>query len=478
MHANKLQTFPSVRLPSHAGGLPVEVSLIAQLGPGGGDRLIAAAVALQRAHPDFVDALDEPSARLGGMDLDKGDATSLYSFAVGAQGHPFHRHAGHRVFTAVSGSGGVRLRFSTASPAQIAGDPRQFVQALRHVDIAPDCMFTVRFGGDTWHQFVSLRASGAHPAMFALSCHTNELGGALDDAARARISANAATIPSLTELLPAAVSELLADHSFNAEAVPTVALSLHAPPASRAARVCAALRGVPGRWRTWLAGLRAAGGYRSHCGGMRVVLAVPGPSEGSLLQEALADGFDHADGFQLVIGPGELGARSARSVMGALLEGFVDNAPAGVSRLMALRNGLVRPFGLRTSPLGCPVSSLLSTDASDRFASRFPVLAQRVAADDSRAQVLLGADDKHLQFRSCVDVEVLADGSVRVGLGTRVRTRNVFGRFYMGAIERVHRRYVSPAMLRMAADHAVRTLSGEREGVPVSLLGEGLFGAG
>src|SRR6185437_7509689 len=109
----RLRTFPSVRIDSLSGGLPIEVTLIAQLGPGAGDGLFATACARQQAHASFVDALDEPSARLGEMNLAKGDATSLYSFAVGAKGHPFHRHAGHRLFTAVSGSGGAQLRFSS-----------------------------------------------------------------------------------------------------------------------------------------------------------------------------------------------------------------------------------------------------------------------------------------------------------------------------------------------------------------------------
>ena len=131
-------TFPSVSLPSQCGGLPVEVALIAQLGPGAGTPAIERASARQRGHAAFIDALDEPSARLGAMDLAHGDATSLYSFSVGRGGHPFHRHAGHRVFTAISGSGGARLRFSTASDAQVAADPQAFVRALVHVDIAPD----------------------------------------------------------------------------------------------------------------------------------------------------------------------------------------------------------------------------------------------------------------------------------------------------------------------------------------------------
>jgi hypothetical protein len=115
---------------------------------------------------------------------------------------------------------------------------------------------------------------------------------------------------------------------------------------------------------------------------------------------------------------------------------------------------LVEPIGLRTSPLGCPVSSLLG-DAPQRFAGRYPVLGQSVDASDRYAQVVLGADDKHLQFRSCAAVEVLPDGNVRFSLGTRVRNRNLFGTIYMHLIDRTHRGYVAPAMLRMAVGYVL-----------------------
>ena len=45
-----VDTFPSVRIPSHGGGLPVEVSLVSQMGIGSGDALIASAMARQRGH--------------------------------------------------------------------------------------------------------------------------------------------------------------------------------------------------------------------------------------------------------------------------------------------------------------------------------------------------------------------------------------------------------------------------------------------
>ena len=88
------------------------------------------------------------------------------------------------------------------------------------------------------------------------------------------------------------------------------------------------------------------------------------------------------------------------------------------------------------------------------FNRRHPVLAQAVDKHDRHAQVILGADDKHLRFRSCVGLRILADNQVEITLGTRVQCKNRFGHFYMAMIESVHRRHVSPTMLRMATEHA------------------------
>lgn len=451
--ARTLDTFPSVRLPSQSGGLPVEVVLIAQIGIGAGSPLIASTAALQRGHDTFVDALDEPSARIGGADFQRGDATSLYSFVVGPEGHPFHRHAGHRVFTAISGSGGAMLRFSTASQDQIDADPQAFLRALRHVEIPPDCLFTVRFGGGTWHQFLPRDAAAGHPALFALSCHTNELGGELDAEQRRRVLSNEADIPMLTELLPESVAALLATATANAGDVPTITLSLTAATTSLRGRLCARTRGLSGRLRRALGRWRRPVGFLADSGAPPVVELTEPPPQ-SLLWRQFGDTFTHQDSFALEIDAAELPTASASQLLAGLLDGFLENRPTGVSRLMGLRNVLVKPLGLRTSPLGCPVSSLLN-DAPQRFAGRFPVLEQSIDADDRRAQVVLGADDKHLRFRSCAGVECLPNGKVRFTLGTRVRNRNLFGAVYMRLIDRTHRRYVAPAMLSMAVGHVL-----------------------
>lgn len=458
--ARAVSSFPAVSLPSAAGGAPVEVALITQLGIGAGDRLFADAGKRQASHAQFVDALDEPSARLGALHLAHGDASSLYSFAVGAGGHPFHRHATPRIFTAVSGSGGTELRFSTVGAADIERDAAAFIDALRIVTVPPDCLFTVRFGSGTWHQFVS--RNPPHPALFALSCHTNEMGGRLDDAQRAQVLANAATIPSLTEVLPQSVQDLFA--RADRSSIPRVDLALHAAPTSVASRACALVRDLAGRLRVRLRS--GDGGYLGRPESKRAVRVRATLPDDSLLEVALPAARGHDDCVSLTLSAREVGRASAHDLLVRVLEGFLENRPIGVSRLMAVRNFAVAPMKLRTSPMGCPVSSLLSSDRSELFAGRFPVLGQRAGA--GFAQVLLGADDRHLVFRSCVCVEMRHDGSAEVSLGTRVRTRNTFGRLYMAAIGLTHRRYVAPSLLRMAVDHAlVPELSGNATGCPV-----------
>lgn len=447
-------TFPSVRLPSHSNGLPVDVVLIAQLGVGGGDNLIQGVMARQQAHESFIDQLDEPSARIGGMNLDKGDATTLYTFSVGTGGHPFHRHAGHRVFTAVSGSAGAQLRFSTASSEQIDENPHAFVNALRHVSIPPDCLFTVRFGGGTWHQFMPLQKDSRSPALFALSCHTNELGGDLPKDVRSLVESNSADIPSLTEVLPESVNVLL--HSTEPDSIPTVALSLHADPVSLTGKLCASTRKRVGPLRGWFSRLRANGGFQSDHTKSMEVIELDSPPAASLLRTQLAGDFDSEDSFSVTVPTSIVNATDPGMLLADVLEGFLQNRSFAVSRLMAFRNFLVRPLRLRTSPLGCPVSSLLSPCTDGVFAGKYPVRMQQVDAAARTAQVILGADDRHLRFRSCVSVAISPGGAATITLGTRVQTHNAFGKFYMLAIDRVHRRYISPTMLRLAVEFAIQ----------------------
>ena len=455
-HMTKVvQTFPSARIPGSADGVDIEVSLITQLGHGAGNQIFTDISRRQSQHDSFIDELDEPSAKIGNTNFDKGDATALYSFTVGAKGHPFHRHAGHRIFTAVSGSGGAQLRFSTATTAEIEQDPGSFIKQLQFINIPPDCLFTVRFGGETWHQFSPLSPNAAHPVFFALSCHTNELGGNLPDALKNKVINNTADIPSLTELLPDAIAAKLRDPTV-LQTIPTITLALDAPAGTLHRLACDITRGTLGKLRGQWAKWRGGAGYASQKKNITVSHA---PAQNSLLHKQLAAQPAHyEDTFTLRLTNLRLQDLGAATLLESVLDGFLHNRPRGVSRLMQLRNTLVKPLGLRTSPLGCPVSTLLTKNSAQYFADKYPVIDQQQTGGGRSVEIILGADDKHLSFRSCVAVRLTEDDAVEISLGDKIFCKNFFGRFYMFVITPVHRHYIAPTMLRMAVDHALAAL--------------------
>lgn len=450
-----VKTFPSAVIPHSSGGLPIEVSLIAQLGHGAGNKLFANVAARQRGHKEFIDELDEPSAKLGGINLKLNDPSSLYSFIVGPKGHPFHRHAGNRIFTAVSGSGGAQLRFSTCSDQEMAKDPENFLKSLRFINIPPDCLFTVRFGGDTWHQFSPLSRNTLHPVFFALSCHTNELGGKLSDDIKHKIENNDANIPALTEILPNDIVTLLNKPEYK-QKISTVTLAVDAAANTFHQLICGIVRSSLGMIRGFLGAHQNVSGYVTHTDQTKIIKAFKNLPEESLLYQCFKDEhIDHDDMFQLVLNGSEMSSIGAKRILENVLEGFLMNPPRRVSQLMFIRNILVKPVGLRTSPLGCPVSSLLSENTKNLFAGCYPVYEHAVNEADKNAQVILGADDKHLKFRSCVSVEIVNTDTVIISLATRVICKNWFGKFYLNSIDYIHRNYISPLILRNAVDYAI-----------------------
>jgi Protein of unknown function (DUF2867) len=196
--------------------------------------------------------------------------------------------------------------------------------------------------------------------------------------------------------------------------------------------VCDTYRGSVGLLRGYWSGKRGAAGYVTKSDNAYTVVELKEvPANSILRQKIKLDDSHHNDTFMLSLEGPNFSSLSASKIMELLLEGFLNNAPKGVASLMTIRNFLVKPMGLRTSPLGCPSSD----------------------GDGNHVQVMLGANDKHLTFRSAVSVEKLGPQRVNITLGTSVICKNLFGRFYMSAISYVHRKYVSPTMLSDAASY-------------------------
>lgn len=112
------------------------------------------------------------------------------------------------------------------------------------------------------------------------------------------------------------------------------------------------------------------------------------------------------------------------------------NRPAWIGALMALRNLLVLPFGLKTR----------DADLSPQLERKgmFPVLSQ------SKSHMVLGLDDRHLDFRILLEVRELGEGRQEISASTLVRPHNLFGRAYLAVIMPFHN-IIVPAMLAQVA---------------------------
>lgn len=162
------------------------------------------------------------------------------------------------------------------------------------------------------------------------------------------------------------------------------------------------------------------------------VHAVPVP-EGGLTASAFQH-VDYADAYAVVL-PASVSARTfADAVFGS--------SPRWVARLMALRNAIVRPLGLIATRSALAHARAVANGTGERMGI-FPVLA------DAPDEVLLGLDDRHLDFR--ISVRVLDDGRERFGVVTTlVRFHGVLGRAYFVPVRPAHRLIV-PTMLRNGA---------------------------
>ncbi len=142
---------------------------------------------------------------------------------------------------------------------------------------------------------------------------------------------------------------------------------------------------------------------------------------------ALLAGAQFSDAFSITTNNTALDARNAAEKM-------LAHSPRWIVTLMALRDVLVTPFGLRTSSSnGVPANRI----------GIFPVLSE------TPARLIAGFDDKHLDFRVVVDVTPSRPDQ-RVTATTLVLTHNWLGRAYLAIILPFHRLVVR-SMLRQVA---------------------------
>lgn len=143
--------------------------------------------------------------------------------------------------------------------------------------------------------------------------------------------------------------------------------------------------------------------------------------------EHVLPGAQFADSYALTV------SGQALDAAGAAQRAF-GRVPRWISALMVLRNAIVRPFRLVTAPKRSKRSII----------GFFPVISQ------APERIVLGLDDRHLDFRLVIDVAQLGEDRQVVTASTVVQTHNLFGRAYLAVVKPFHR-IIVPAMLRQVA---------------------------
>ncbi len=158
---------------------------------------------------------------------------------------------------------------------------------------------------------------------------------------------------------------------------------------------------------------------------MSVISKTPLPAHSHLWAKVRPGDF--VDGYAVESG---LSARQAADLGLAM--------PGWAKALLALRNKIVAPLGLKT-------------DVSDQGAEAiFPV------HHEDENELILGTDDRHLNFRICIMQE-----AGRIHMATWVHRNNLLGRFYLMAVMPFHVLIVRDSMRRIAK-HSAPIASGPR----------------
>ncbi|WP_371679555.1 DUF2867 domain-containing protein [Streptomyces sp. NBC_01276] len=144
--------------------------------------------------------------------------------------------------------------------------------------------------------------------------------------------------------------------------------------------------------------------------------------------------YDHVDAVAVDLPPGTNAEGFARLLL--------SNPPRWTGRLMAVRDKLVAPFGLRVQERAAQDTRI------EPGARKGPFTVLEVGEDE----ILCGDDDKHLAFRASFAVRPRPDGSGLEGVCTTVvRFNKPVGRLYFRLIEPFHRLIVASMLARTAS---------------------------
>jgi hypothetical protein len=142
---------------------------------------------------------------------------------------------------------------------------------------------------------------------------------------------------------------------------------------------------------------------------------------------------DWADCFETIIAASAV--RESPLTADVMARQAFERLPFWFHGLLKLRNILVWPFGLSSDAADVP-------DEVERMGI-FPVVHKQPR------EVVLGFDDRHLNFRILVTAEPGGDGATRARMMTLVHRNNALGRVYLAAIMPFHKLIVRTSLARV-----------------------------
>ncbi len=154
----------------------------------------------------------------------------------------------------------------------------------------------------------------------------------------------------------------------------------------------------------------------------------------------LQPSYDYIDSFQGGITDSDNSLDSTR-----VGKAFFTSSPQWVGALFALRNRIVALFGLKTSG-----SSTNRQELLNRFTcQKGERLGLFKVFDKTEQEVILGEDDKHLDFRISLFLDQTPGGTgvKTLTISTTVTFHNAWGRLYFVPVRPLHKQIV-PAMLK------------------------------
>jgi hypothetical protein len=171
--------------------------------------------------------------------------------------------------------------------------------------------------------------------------------------------------------------------------------------------------------------------------GKMVVREIEVPNT-SLAMKSLPQ-IDFADAFQC-----QLPDRQPQNI-DAVTRSIFLTMPEWIAQLLKLRNVIVRPFGLRTS-----IEALPSSNPEEPLQPGMAVGVFEVLDRQDNEQIMLGEDDRHLDYRISIQFE-RGEKDCWVVVSTTVKFNNWLGRAYFIPVKLVHK-IIVPVLMKQGLE--------------------------